>query len=208
MLPRRLSPRFVFTISVIAAVSLLTLGPAPAGSQSSTAAAPATPLILEWSDGERLVRRPGGPTTGWPFAIKVDGQNGNAQDFFVLTEVMAPGQTIPFHKHHNAEEILILEEGGATVTVGDKRAVTGPHAVVFIPRDTWVSVTNTGAQSIHLYGIFSRQGFERYLRAISVADGQAAPPLSPEDLPRLRATGHATYWDTAKGPYPPGVPRP
>ena len=47
---------------------------------------------------------------------------------------MNPGAMIPFHKHHNSEEVVIMEEGGATVTVGDKRAVTGPHAVVFIPR--------------------------------------------------------------------------
>jgi mannose-6-phosphate isomerase-like protein (cupin superfamily) len=80
---------------------------------------------------------------------------------------MAPGKTIPFHKHHNAEEILIFEEGGATVIVGDKRAVAGPRSIVFIPRDTWISATNTGAQDIHLFAVFSRQGFERYLRALA-----------------------------------------
>ena len=51
---------------------------------------------------------------------------------------------IPFHKHHNSEEVVIFEEGGATVTVGNKRGVAGPHSIVFIPRETWVSVTNTG----------------------------------------------------------------
>jgi oxalate decarboxylase/phosphoglucose isomerase-like protein (cupin superfamily) len=126
----------------------------------------------------------------------------------MLTEMLPPGQTIPFHMHHNAEEIVILEEGGATATVGDKRAVLGPHSVVFVPRETWISITNTGSQSIHLYGFFSRQGFERYLRAISVESGQPLSPLNPADLWHLRADGHATYWDTSKGPYPPGVAHP
>jgi mannose-6-phosphate isomerase-like protein (cupin superfamily) len=165
------------------------------------------PLVLQEGDGDHLVRRTG-PTGGWPFTIKLDGQNGNTQDFLVLTETMAPGQTIPFHKHDNAEEILIFEEGGATVMVGDKRAVAGPRSIVFIPRDTWISATNTGAQDIHLFAVFSRQGFERYMRAISVKQGQPVTPLSSDELPRLRALGHSMYWDTSKGPYPPGVAHP
>ncbi len=149
---RDLSLLLAFAIVVIAAVIVRARDEkhaAPQSAPTKQSSTSATPLILQERDGERRVRRPGGANPAWPFTIKVDGQNGNADDFFVLTEIMSPGQTIPFHMHHNAEEILILEEGGATVTVGDKRAVTGPHAVVFIPRETWVSVTNTGRESIH-----------------------------------------------------------
>jgi len=106
-----------------------------------------TPLILEENDGEHRLRRPQGPVGSESvpeFIIKIDKLNGNAEDFYVGYEVLKPGGMIPFHKHHNSEEVVILEEGGATVTVGDKRSVTGPHAIVFIPRETWVSVANTG----------------------------------------------------------------
>ena len=176
-------------------------GHVSAQSASGTTQSPASPgpLILQEGDGEHRVRH---FLSRLPFTIKVDEQFGNAQDFFVLTEILVPGGTIPFHMHHNAEEILILEEGGATVTVGDKRAVASPRSIVFIPRETWVSVTNSGKQSIHLYALFSRQGFERYLRAASVPEGQPVTPLSPDDLARLRATGHATFWDTSKRTLP------
>ena len=127
--------------------------PSPPVSETTQNPASPHPLILQESDGEHLVRR---FLSHLPFTIKVDEQFGNAQDFFVLTETLVPGGTIPFHMHHNAEEILILEEGGATVTVGDKRAVAGPLSIVFIPRETWVSVMNSGTQSIHLYALFSR----------------------------------------------------
>ena len=112
-------------------------------SESTLSGSSAVPLILQESDGEHRIRRPGGPTGSGSvseFIIKIDKQNGNATDFYVGAEVMNPGAMIPFHKHHNSEEVVIMEEGGATVTVGDKRAVTGPHAVVFIPRETWVSM--------------------------------------------------------------------
>jgi quercetin dioxygenase-like cupin family protein len=165
------------------------------------------PLILQENDGEELIHT-SGPLSGLPFIIKLDGQNGNTRDFFVFTETLAQGQSIPFHKHDNAEEILIVENGEATVIVGDKRAVAAAHSIVFIPRDTWISATNTGAQDIHLVSIFSRHGFERYLRAISDKPGEAANPVSSEQLPHLRALGHSMYWDTSKGPYPPGVAHP
>jgi gentisate 1,2-dioxygenase len=126
----------------------------------------------------------------------------------VLTEILNPGAIIPFHKHHNAEEVLILEEAGAAVTVGDKRAVAGKHSIVFIPRETWVSVTNTGNSPIHLYALFSHQGFENFLRARSVRPGEPLTPLTPEEVRRAADEGHVMPWDTSKGPYPPGVPQP
>ena len=165
------------------------------------------PLILQEGDGEQLLHS-SGPLSGVPFIIKLDGQNGNTQDFFVFTEILARGQSIPFHKHNNAEEILIVENGDATVIVGNKRAVATAHSIVFIPRDTWISATNTGAEDIHLVSVFSRHGFERYLRSISVKPGEAANPVPADQLPRLRALGHSMYWDTSKGPYPPGVAHP
>jgi quercetin dioxygenase-like cupin family protein len=181
---------------------------APNSNQSSHAS-PSTsqPMILQEDDGEQLVHG-SGPLSGVPFIIKLDGQNGNTQDFFVFTETLARGQSIPFHKHDNAEEILIVENGNATVIVGNKRAVAAAHSIVFIPRDTWISATNTGTQDIHLVSVFSRHGFERYLRSISVKPGEAANPIPSDQLPQLRALGHSMYWDTSKGPYPPGVAHP
>jgi quercetin dioxygenase-like cupin family protein len=173
----------------------------------SHATAFSQPLILQESEGERLIHR-GGPMGHLPLIIKVDEENGGAEDFVVFTERLAPGKTIPFHKHSNAEEILFLDDAGATVTVGDKRAVAGARTIVFIPRDTWISASNTGTQDVHLVSIFSRQGFEQYLRAVSVKEGQTVNPISVDELQQARALGHATYWDAAKGPYPPGVAHP
>jgi mannose-6-phosphate isomerase-like protein (cupin superfamily) len=186
----------------------------PSDAESMHSQSSAVPLILQENDGEHRVRRPAGPTpaagTGSipEFILKIDKQNGNADDFLVVTEILGPGAIIPFHKHHNAEEVVIMEEGGATVVVGDKRAVAGPHSVVFIPRDTWVSIVNAGQNPIHFYALFSRQGFEDYLRARSVRPGERLTPLTPEEVRRAADQGHAMYWDTSKGPYPPGVPHP
>jgi len=165
------------------------------------------PLILQENEGDHLVHR-AGPLGGVPFTIKVDSQFGNSEDFFVFAETLAAGQTIPFHKHDNAEEILVFEDPGATIIVGNKSGSAGAHSIVFIPRNTWISATNSAAKEIHLLAIFSRHGFENYMRAISAKPGDPLSPLSPDELTRLRAMGHAVYWDTSKGPYPPGVAHP
>jgi mannose-6-phosphate isomerase-like protein (cupin superfamily) len=166
-----------------------------------------TPLILQEGEGDQLIHR-AGPLKGLPFTIKVDSQFGKSQDFFVFGETLAPKQTIPFHKHENAEEILLFQEAGASVIVGHKRGNAGANSMIFIPRDTWISATNIGSSDIHLLAVFSRHGFESYMRSISAKPGEPLTPLNQDELTRLRALGHAVYWDTTKGAYPPGVAHP
>lgn len=161
-------------------------------------------VIMQDTDGEHLIRR-AGPMGGLPFTIKLDGKVGGAKSLFVFTEVLTPGQMIPWHRHDGCEEVMLVEEGGVTITVGMERAATGPRSMAFMPQGIWHSATNTSTHPIHLRSIYSGQDFDPYLRAISVEPGQPIIPISPDQLPRLRALGHATYWDTRLGAFPPGV---
>lgn len=164
-------------------------------------------VILQDADGEHLVRR-AGPMGGLPFTIKLDEKVGGAKSLFVFTEVLAPGQMIPWHRHDSCEEVMLVEEGGVTITVGMERSETGPRSMAFMPQGVWHSATNTSTHPAHLTSIYSGQDFDPYLRAISVRPGQTIIPIGPDQLPRLRALGHATYWDTRLGAFPPGVVRP
>jgi hypothetical protein len=167
----------------------------------------ATPMVLQENEGERLIHR-AGPLKGVPFTIKVDGQFGRSDDFFVFAETLAPGEAIPFHRHQNAEELLLFEESGASVSVGAVHGLAGSHSLVFIPRDTWISARNASLGELHALAIFSRHGFETYMRAISAKPGEPLVSLSPDELTKLRGDAHAVYWDYSKGPNPPGVVRP
>jgi len=206
--------RNIVLLAVIAAVAITGVSTAQEHKDSeqrianrARAAESPVPMILQEDDGDHLVHRTG-PLGGVPFTIKIDKQFGGSEDFFVFAETLEPKQTIPFHKHHNAEEILLFEEPGASVIVGDRSGTAGAHSLIFIPRNTWISATNNGSSPIHLLAIFSRHGFDTYMRAISAKPGEALQPLSQKELTTLRALGHATYWDTSKGPYPPGVAHP
>ena len=64
-------------------------------------------------------------------------------------------------------------------------------ATAFIPADTWISVVNTGSDVIHLVAVFSESGFEDFMRAVSVCQGEKNAALSkPEDEDTRRKHAH------------------
>ncbi len=146
-----------------------------------------TPLILEKSEGERRLHRPAGNKMGTtPFILKVDPKNGASQHLVMFTEDLAPGASVPRHNHPGAEEIVILQTGTSRVHLGDTVRDVGAGATVFIPPGTWISVDNIGKEPVSLIAIFSEPGYEEYMRAISVREGESNSPLSKDELNAIR----------------------
>jgi quercetin dioxygenase-like cupin family protein len=110
--------------------------------------------------------------------LKVDPQNGGSSHLAFGTEDMAPGGKIEMHKHPGSDEILFLENGTARVSLGDCSRDVHGVATVFIPANTWIFVTNIGSEVIHFAFIFSAPGFEEFMRAESVHEGERNIPLS------------------------------
>lgn len=151
------------------------------------------PLILERDEGERRVRRIQG---GTPFILKVDAKNGGSHHFVLATEDVPPGNIIHKHIHPHADEILILQTGTAKVWLGNEVKVAHAGGIVFIPANTLISVQNIGSDSISLIFIFSEVGFEDYLRAVSVPEGQPVPPLTTAEREVIRkAYGHDVVFE-------------
>jgi quercetin dioxygenase-like cupin family protein len=139
-----------------------------------------TPLILEKDEGGRRVVRgwPGHPEPGETFILKVDPKNGGSSHLILLTAELAPGAEIVAHKHPYADEMLLLQTGTAQVHLGDSVRVVHAGATVFIPAGTWISLSNIGKDHISMAAIFSSPGFEEYMRAGSVREGEKNVPLS------------------------------
>jgi hypothetical protein len=62
-----------------------------------------------------------------------------------------------------------------------------PAQSFFMPLNTGVRLTNDGKEPISLVAIFSRPGFDKYQRDISVPAGETAEPLTVEELTAIRA---------------------
>ena len=70
-------------------------------------------------------------------------------------------------------------------TVGSLETPIATGATVYIPRDTRVTLRNTGNEPMTIVFVFSKPGFEEYLRDTSVIEGQPATPLSAEERARI-----------------------
>ena len=148
--------------------------------QQSNSTTKPTPLILEKNEGERRIIRgwPGHPAPGETFILKVDPKNGgSAQLVFLTADIHAAG-AIETHRHPGSDEILFFQSGTARVHLGNAVRVVHAGATVFIPADTWISVDNIGKEDISLLAVFSAPGFEDYMRASSVTEGEKNIPLT------------------------------
>jgi quercetin dioxygenase-like cupin family protein len=155
------------------------------------------PLILEKAEGERRVVRgwPGHADPGESFILKVDPKNGGSSHLVFLTASLAPGKEIVAHRHPDADEILFLQTGTARVHLGDMVRDVHAGATVFIPANTWIAVSNIGTDAIEVLSVFSAPGFEEYMRAGSVREGEKNVPLSPaEDEAIQKQHSHAVIY--------------
>jgi mannose-6-phosphate isomerase-like protein (cupin superfamily) len=177
----------LFTFAILLAVSSCQ----PSRGQAdqtlrTTNAVPATPLVLSVEEGERRVRRPRASGLSSPFILKVDQRNGGSPDLVMGYEDIAPGHMIVPHRHLMADEIIFVHRGTGTVDIADRQASFGPGATIYLPRNVRISVRNTGTEPLSIAFIFSKPGFEQYLREASVSEGQPAPPLSQEERAAIR----------------------
>ena len=168
---------------------------APAHAQAQSAKS--TPLILEKNEGERRVWRPieGLESQLSLFILKVDPRNGGSSHLVFATEDIPAGGKIDPHRHPGSDEILFLQNGLAKVNLGDMVREVHGGATVFIPAGTWISVVNTGKEAIHVIGVFSAPGFDDFMRAESVREGEKVVPLTKaEDAAILAKHAHAVIY--------------
>ncbi|HEX6748508.1 MAG TPA: cupin domain-containing protein [Longimicrobium sp.] len=168
-------------------------GSSPGGSRSGG-------LILQPGEGERRVRRPRSGSAAahltTPFILKVDRRNGGSRELVMGYEDIAPGDAIPPHRHLHADEIIFVHRGSGVAGLGTRQTAVGTGATVYIPRDTRITLRNTGSVPLGIVFVFSRPGFEELMRANSVLEGQPAAPLSPREQARIRARNR---WHTVYG---------
>jgi len=186
--------------AAIAAIALMVGGLGTALSQTGQPAAAATsdndvrPLLLEQNEGEVRTRRihtDGSAPASSQFTLKVSPKNNGSQHLVAGTEILAPGATIPKHRHLIQDEILLIQSGTAHVSLGDEERDLHAGGLVFIPANTWISAKNTGTDAVALTFIFSAPGFEETMRCNSVPAGETPTPITPDQQLECAHLGHS-----------------
>jgi mannose-6-phosphate isomerase-like protein (cupin superfamily) len=147
-------------------------------------------LILQAAEGERRVRRPPpSPVTtlAAPLIIKVDRRQGGSPDFFMGYENIPVGRAIAAHRHPDMDEILFVHRGRGHASVGGTEADVSAGTTIYVPRDTRVSLQNTGAEPLTILFIFPNPDMAEYFRDFSVLEGKPAVPFTTEEFTSLRA---------------------
>jgi hypothetical protein len=79
--------------------------------------------------------------------------------------------------------------------LGDRVSDVHAGATVFAPANTWIEVTNIGTDAIHGVFVFSAPGFDDFMRAESVPEGQKIAPLTKaEDAQIMKQHAHAVIY--------------
>ena len=195
------------TVALVSSVLAgLARSAAPVVSGEAGIVSHATPLVLERSEGERRSWRPIEGAKGWealpgPFILKVDRRNGGSSHLVFITEDLPPGGTIDRHRHPGADEIIFLQNGSARVRVGDLTSEVHGGATIFAPANTWIQLTNTGTDAIHGVFVFSAPGFDDFMRAESVPEGEKITPLTKaEDAQIMKQHAHAVIYAELERP--------
>lgn len=184
------------TAAIVVAVCVFQARSAQLSSAAKSQAA-AKPLILEKNEGERRIWRE--PPPG-DFVVKVSPKNNGSQHHVMGTEDVIPGDEFPQHKHLGQDEILYIEKGTVHVHLGDQERDLHAGGTVFIPAYTWVSVKNTGTDTVSLVWVFSAPGFENYMRCDSVLPNEKVIPLTPEQMKACEREGHVIYKEPEENP--------
>jgi len=189
------------TIAVLIVLGLVACAAPSARERAASAPATEHPLILAQNQGEVRVWRPLASESLAEqkldkithFTIKVDRQHGASPDFWFGTETLPVGAGIPYHRHLHEDEVLYIVSGSAHVHVGSLEGDARPGAIVFIPRDTWVSVQPNGKTPISLLFAFNAPGFDRYMRCEAVPQEQRAQLMTVEEDRRCMKVGDVQY---------------
>ncbi len=149
-------------------------------------------LLLEKNEGELRIWRDFAPET---LMLKVSPQNNGSQHLVLVTEDLAPGDTIPTHKHLGQDEIVLIQAGTVHVRLGEHERDLHAGGLVFIPAYTWVGMKVIGSDPASLVAIFSAPGFENHLRCASVPANEKPTPMTLADWKQCDHDGHVVYRD-------------
>ncbi|MEX1254250.1 MAG: cupin domain-containing protein [Dehalococcoidia bacterium] len=113
--------------------------------------------IIEKRHYEPLIDDPDDYRPNSQLALLADPESQDGafvKEMSILFETCAPGDRIPLHTHP-IEEVIVIEEGEAEVSLGDERQTVGGGGVIFIPTGVAHGLRNAGEANLRLLAVFS-----------------------------------------------------
>jgi uncharacterized RmlC-like cupin family protein len=100
-------------------------------------------------------------------------------------QMLEPEGVIPVHLHEGMEELIFIYGGQGKTIVGENEVELVPGTTLYVPRNVWHGITNTGNEPLRMTWTVCPPGFENFFREVGrpVITGQpVSPPQAPPDL--------------------------
>jgi mannose-6-phosphate isomerase-like protein (cupin superfamily) len=124
-----------------------------------------------------------GPPNAGKITILVDPKNTGETRFCMLIQELAPGAVVPVHLHEREEQILFFYAGHGKATLDGTELEVSPGTTVYVPRQVWHGITNTGTEPLYILETTSPPGPENVFREVS----QLSAPADKETLVQIVA---------------------
>ena len=82
-------------------------------------------------------------------------------DLSVGMTILPPGNSSSSHVHEGEAETWIIVSGQGEVVVDEERMPVGPESVVYLPRNSWHQIVNTGSEPLRMFWVYTPPGGER-----------------------------------------------
>lgn len=115
------------------------------------------------------------PASRWGLKVDPGDERGRVETLAIITEKIAPGDSIPLHTHDVDEAITILD-GLADTRLGDESRRVGPGTVIFIPAGVPHGTANAGPEPLQIHAVFPATSIEIAMLERNPAPGTEADP--------------------------------
>jgi mannose-6-phosphate isomerase-like protein (cupin superfamily) len=114
-------------------------------------------IVVRAEEGEHILTRRKVPIT-----VKISKAKHGIDNISFSQEDMSPGRKMRVHKHLFNDELIFIHKGNGTMTLDEEKIEVKTGDVVYVPRDTWHGLDNTGNENLLMVFQYSPAGFEQY----------------------------------------------
>jgi len=133
-------------------------------------------IVVHEDEGEHLLtgRRRA------PITIKISKAKHQIDNLSFCTEDIISNDRIRVHKHLNEDEFVFIHKGEGVFILDDQRIIVKAGTILFVPKDTWHGLENTGKETIRMLFGYSPAGFEGYFKENGTLAGAPAQERTAE----------------------------
>jgi oxalate decarboxylase/phosphoglucose isomerase-like protein (cupin superfamily) len=132
-----------------------------------------------------------------PITVKISRAKDGVDGISFCVEDQTPGRKMRIHKHLNNDELIFIHKGEGTLTLDEETIDVKTGDVIFVPRDTWHGLDNTGKENLQMVFQYSPAGFEEYFIENGSLVGMATKERTVEEHAATEKKYGMIYKDTA-----------